>query len=278
MPFYSPKSRKRGYYIKKGKRGMPRYKKAQPYAASVLQAVARRAVVQQMNKQIETKQSVLSAVDGQEILHNNFISLDNVVLQTTQGVQDPQGNNSTLNRIGDQVNLKGVAIKMMVELNERYSDVSFRLLIVKASKGDIPTRATLWKGQSDNKMLDVVNNERYTILFQKVFKIRAPNSTASTSSATVTQAGTVIGDAGIFYGPGIAGSILSRATRIVKVWIPGTKFVRSGIIQYENGTGQPKFFDYHVLLYAYSNYSTAQDIYNVGRLNDYVKVMYYKDA
>lgn len=247
-------------------------------AVRTLQAAARRAVVQQMNKHIETKQSVLSAVDGQQIFHNNFITLDNVVLQTTQGVTDPLGNNNTLNRIGDQISLKGVAIKMMVELNERYSDVTFRMMLIKASKGDLPTRATLWKGQSENKMLDVVNNERYSILFQKVFKIRAANVAASNGSAQSTEAGTVIGDAGIFYGAGALGNVLSRATRIVKVWIPGTKFTKSGIIQYENGTGQTKFFDYHVVLYAYSNYSTAQDIYYVGRLSDYVKVMYYKDA
>jgi hypothetical protein len=50
------------------------------------------------------------------------------------------------------------------------------------------------------------------------------------------------------------------------------------IIQYQNDSPVPKFFDYRCILYAYSNFSTNQDTYYVARLNDVVKVMYYKDA
>jgi hypothetical protein len=50
------------------------------------------------------------------------------------------------------------------------------------------------------------------------------------------------------------------------------------VIKYENESENVKFFDYHVLCYAYSNYTTSQDIYYVGRVNDYVQQMYYKDA
>ncbi len=65
----------------------------------------------------------------------------------------------------------------------------------------------------------------------------------------------------------------------MKVWIPGSKFTRSGVIQYENDSPNPKFFDYRCMLYAYSNFSTSAAAgYNVARLNDVVKVMYYKDA
>ena len=64
---------------------------------------------------------------------------------------------------------------MMVELNERYSDVTFRLVFVKCAKGDVPTRDSLFTGSSGNKMLDYINKERYTVLAQKFFKIKAPN-------------------------------------------------------------------------------------------------------
>jgi len=74
---------------------------------------------------------------------------------------------------------------------------------------------------------------------------------------------------------------MNRATRIVKFFIPGTKQVRNRILQYENQSTQVKFFDYHFIIYAYSNFSTVETValaYNVGRLNDCFIKMHYKDA
>jgi len=42
----------------------------------------------------------------------------------------------TKNRIGDEITLKGISLKFMVELNERYSDVTFRMFVVKKAKDD----------------------------------------------------------------------------------------------------------------------------------------------
>lgn len=230
-----------------------------------------RAIKQNNNQMIETKQSNTTSPDGVQIKHNDFVTLTTKVLKTTEGVQDPTIFNS-LNRIGDKINVKGVKIKMMVELNERYSDVTFRLLLVRCARGDTPTRATLFNGLSGNKMLDTINKERYTVLFQKYFKIKAPNQ------STV---------GGIDVGGGVGSGInyandgdtrLTRATKMISAWIPGKKFSRTGVITYNNATEDPKFFDYHVLLYAYSNYSTLQDIWEIGRVNDYIQTLYFKDA
>ncbi len=98
--------------------------------------------------------------------------LDNALLSTTQGVSDPN-NAATANRIGDEINLKGIKCSIMVELNERYSDVTFRLMVVKSAKGDVPTFTTLFNGLSGNKMMDTLNTERYTIMYQKYFKLKA---------------------------------------------------------------------------------------------------------
>lgn len=234
-----------------------------------LQRVIQRTVNRAVNKNIETKESVTKITDGQEIWHNNHIVLNNKLLKTTQGISDPADAN-TNNRIGDAINLRGVSIKMMVELNERYSDVTFRLMVIKSHRGDAIDRGAIFVGQSDNKMLDKFNTERYTLLAQKWFKLKAPN--------TATQGG---GAVGIGSGINIADSantVMSRATKIVKVWIPASKFVRSGIVTYDNGGQDPKFFDYSAVLYAYSNYSTLQDDFYVARLNDCVVNMYYKDA
>jgi hypothetical protein len=54
----------------------------------------------------------------------------------------------------------------MLEINERYSDVSYRLMLVKSTRGDTPTLATLYNGLSGNKMLDTKYKERYSILYQ----------------------------------------------------------------------------------------------------------------
>lgn len=224
-----------------------------------------------LNKNLETKHAVFTSSDGIEIGHNNFTSLESNLLSTTQGTSDPD-TSAANNRIGDKINLRGVGIKMMLELNERYSDVTFRIMVVRSSRGDVPTRANLFVGQSGNKMLDKFNSERYTMLYQKYVKIRAPNS------GTVGPSGAGGPGSGIYYQNTSNEQVLSRATRIVKFFIPGKKFARSQVIVYDNGGSSPKFFDYHFLVYAYSNYSTSQDVYYVGRINDYIKTLYYKDG
>jgi hypothetical protein len=101
-------------------------------------------------------------------------------------------------------------------------------------------------------MLDTINYERYSILYQKWFKITAKNK-GTLQGEQGTQSG--------YYGVGNSsanqGDVLSRATRIIKITLPFKKFVCSGVVVYENGSSQPKFFDYQVLLYAYSNWSTV---------------------
>lgn len=223
-----------------------------------------------MNKAVETKQSNYTSTDGVEITHNNFVTLDNALLKTTPGPFDPTTNDAD-NRVGDEINLRGVKLKGMLELNERYSDVTFRILVVKCAKGDTPTRATLFNGLSGNKMLDTLNTERYTILASKYLKIKAGNY----SSPVADGAGGAPQPSG--YGQ-LSASLYSRQTKMWKIWIPGTKFSRTGRIKYEQGSSQPKFFDYHVVVYAYSNYTTLQDLWNVGRVNDYIRTIYYKDA
>lgn len=230
-----------------------------------------RAIKANNNQMIETKHSNTTSPDGVQIKHNDFVTLTTKVLKTTEGVQDPTIFNS-LNRIGDKINVKGVKIKMMVELNERYSDVTFRLLLVRCARGDTPTRATLFNGLSGNKMLDTINKERYTVLFQKYFKIKAPNQ-------STTGAIDLGGGVGAGFNYANDGDLrLSRATKMISAWIPGTKFSRTGVITYNNATEDPKFFDYHVLLYAYSNYSALQDVFEIGRVNDYIQTLYFKDA
>lgn len=231
-----------------------------------------RAVRTYLNKQIETKSACKTSSDYIQIGHNSYVALEaGDLLATTQGVSDPN-NSQLLCRIGDQINLKNISIRMMIELNERYSDVSYRILVIKSAKADSLAGNNLFVGLSGNKMLDRIDREKFTVLYEKWGKITARNTGAFTALAGTTTVG------GGFY-EGDTDTALTRATKIIKINLPGKLFSKSGIIQYENGSSQVKFYDYHFLVYAYSNYSTSSLLgYNVLAVNDYVKEMYYKDA
>ena len=120
-----------------------------------LQIVARR--LNFLTKTIETKSGVRQITDGTEYLHNNLHNVSSNFMMTTLGVADSE--QTIANRIGDKISLSGVAFTMMLELNERYSDVTFRMFVIRSAKGDTPTTETLWNGASGNKMLDTFNSD-----------------------------------------------------------------------------------------------------------------------
>ena len=81
-----------------------------------------RAVVNKiLARKMETKTSTSSSTDGTEIFHNNFTTSDgsSTFLKTLQGTTDAMTGDGT--RVGDEINLKGISLKMMIELNERMS-------------------------------------------------------------------------------------------------------------------------------------------------------------
>lgn len=239
-----------------------------------------RVVNNMLTKKLETKQSTnIGQGRYQEIKNNQFISVDSAFLQTTQGSADPMAGN-TANRIGDEITLKGISLKFMLELNERFGDVTTRILIVRSARGDVPTTANLFVGLSVNKMMDRINTERYTILAQKYVKLKVGNQAAGLSA---TEQGATAQPSGVYIAAGTnSQALIQRPTKIVSIYLPGRKFGRNGILRYENGSQNVKFFDYHVLVYAYANYSThlggLVDTYNIAAVADYVKTMYYTDA
>jgi hypothetical protein len=258
----------------KRRRITPRYKKKRSMKKRKLTLGKRIQSV--VNRNLETKQSVNSQTDGAEIPHN-FLGdlLNGELLATTQGVFDPMALDTT-NRIGDEINIQSLTIKGMLELNERYSDVTCLIIIVKCPRGDIPTYNTLWQGQSNNKLLDEFNTERYTILARRFVRLKAPNAAAY--STGVIPPGTATGS-GIAFGTGSVS--LSRATKMFRIKIPGKRFGRNGKIQYVNQTSTPKFYDYRAFVYGYSNFSTAStfpEVFNVARINECIKILKFKDG
>jgi len=225
--------------------------------------------INSISRTIETKSGVQTFSDGLELAHNTFVSYSTALLTTFNGTEDEE--NASGKRIGDKITLKSLQIKGMVELNERYSDVGIKVIVVKSAKGDAPTAGNLWQGASGNKLLDTFNTERFTILKSKFIKMKAPNM--SIIAAGVQTVGSR------FTANNTTTQPQSRATRMFNISIPGSKFGKGGVVQYENGSPQTKFFDYHLLFFAYSNYSTTDALgLNVARVNDAFAKMHYKDS
>ena len=195
-------------------------------------------------RKLETKPSVRALGESLQISHNNFqiIENGNTFFRTENGTGDPM--TGTGGRIGDEITLKGISFNMMIELDIRYSDVTFRIIVIKSAKGDTPTRSSLFRGLSDNKMLDKFNTERYTIVAQKFVQLKTPNAGTTGAMGTRILPLPIVPSTG-FNANVDANSMISRATKIVKMYVPGTKFGRNGTLKYEDlSTTHLKFFDY----------------------------------
>lgn len=218
--------------------------------------------VNNLYSMIETKESTQSVADNTNLTHNNIVYLSNP-FTVSQGTGDPMA--GTGNRIGDRITVKGSLLKGFVECSLSRPKIFVRIMLIKYAKGDDPTRATLFKGDSGNKMIDQVNTDRYTILAQKIINVQTSNNAPSTIGALTGQV--------------TAGTAAGIGTRTFKIWVPGYKFGKGGNVQFEDSSGsQPKFFSYRWLCFAYDWYGTPQDTNTVGQMNSCYSKLYFKDA
>lgn len=222
-----------------------------------------------LTRTIETKEGC-RRITNVSLAHNNLIVFndnDGNVFNPficAQGATDPMAAGGMV-RVGDSITVIGIKIKFFVETAINRSNVHFRFMFVKMAKGDTLNRTNFFKDACGNKMIDQVNTERFTVLASRTVKVV---TTANPAPNNVSATGVPTGSA-----PAIGG------TRIVSMWIPGVKFGRKGIVQYENAsTNQLKFFDYRLCCVAYDWYGTPQDINNVGFINDGYCKTYFKDA
>lgn len=230
--------------------------------------------VTRITRTIETKEAQWKSAVNVNLPHNNvhlILKSDGGQLnpfQTSVGADDPMGANSG-QRIGDEITIRGMKFTGFFEGSLARSKVHFRIMLIRMAKGDTVNRASLFQGKSDNKMLDVVNTERYSIIWQTKFNVTPPNAVATgVVPPGVPGAGQTSGSTA-----GITGN------RIINAWIPGRKFGKNGVIRYENSsTSQIKFYDYRFIILAYDWYGTPQDVNNVGVINECYSCVYFKDA
>lgn len=219
--------------------------------------------IRALTKTIETKEGTRK-VSGINLAHNNLTVFDLNPFLSTSGTGDPMVA-GTMQRIGDSIHVQSLRFKFMVRATVERSKVYFRFMLIKMAKGDTLSRATLFEESCDNKMIDTLHTERFTIMASKTFNVSPPNAVVTTfNDVTGVPGGGVVG---------IPGS------RIFSMRIPGKRFGRNGVITYENQQGaQVKFYDYKLCCVAYDWNNTDQDINNVGFVDDgYVKC-YFKDA
>lgn len=247
------------------KKGRP-YKKARTKALRILARVSR------IEKTIETKESSPRSDTNQPLPHNNVYvcKLANGAgtgtplnpFQIGAAAGDPMA--GTGNRIGDQITVKGVAVKAFFENALGRAKVYYRMMLIRAAKGDTIDRSTLFKGDSTNKMLDQINTERFAVVAQKIFNISCSNFAPGTVGGT---------------GIPLTATVAGIGSKIVTMWIPGKKFGRNGNVKWENAdNNQVKFYDYRLVLVAYDWFGTPQDVNDVGRINDLFFKVYFKDA
>lgn len=223
--------------------------------------------LKRLERQIETKEGSYRCKNI-DLPHNNVYVVQETVLgqplnpfYRNSGSTDPKF--GPLQMVGDKMTVKGMLIKGFFENSLGRAKVYYRLMLIKCAKGDTINRVNLFKEDSDNKMLDLVDTERYTIIAQKVFNIETANGAPLTVGANGVPA---------------SGTVAGPATRVIKMWVPGRKFGPGGNITYENQSqAQIKFYDYRLVVVPYDWYGTPQDLNNVGKINELIVKNYFTD-
>ena len=204
--------------------------------------------VNNLYKMIETKHFTWRTSVNVALPHNNVTIVqqqsggDLNIFRSALGTDDPMGVGGS--RIGDSISVRGVMIRGYFENALERPKVHYRVMLVRCAKGDTPNRANLFCSDSGNKMIDQVNNERFTIVAQRIFNISNSNP-GPASSASATGVPLTAATSATWYG--------GTGTRTFKMWIPGFKFGNNGLIKFENASQtQVKFYDYRICIVAYN--------------------------
>lgn len=204
-------------------------------------------------KQMETK-SVHKIEENVNINHNVGYIYTNL-LKTSQGVTDTDtGATSFSNRLGDEIVARGLSIKLWVATKFDRPNVMFRIGVFKYQAGSIPTLAQIFTGANGNRMMDKLDNEYITIVYQKIFNLQVGFSSYLNSASNANAQGG------------------REAHTYRKIWIP----LKNKKIVYNNGGSVPKFIDYGFFIVPYDSYGTLTTD-NIASFA-YEQQMYFKDA
>lgn len=165
---------------------------------------------------------------AQALFHNKVFYLE-TLLQTKQGVEDPNDYSSASARVGDELILKNINIRFL--LSSFRPNVVYKLVLFWYTAGTTLTDADVYFTQG-TKLLDRYNTEQISIIDQKMIQPGTINRTGSDDNTTSFQ----------------------RRTQLVSLngnW-------KSKKIIYDEGGTSPRFKDIGLAVVAYDSISTLQ--------------------
>jgi len=191
----------------------------------------------------ETKHKTV-AFENQQLNHNSIDDFreQNPLRALTQGDDEHE-------RIGDEIIGKYINYKIWLSNKSDRPNVLYRIVVYRCPKDESETNhVDIYEGVHGNKMIDYINTEKYTPVFQKFVKI--------TNDTSVEN-----------------GASLHECSKMVSFSIN----LKNQKIKYENGTNFPKYQrdQYRLSIVPYDSYGTLEtDI--VGSYAVTARV-YYKD-
>lgn len=117
-----------------------------------------------MRGEMETK-TIINANENRQLYHNKPDYLTNL-LASHQGVRDPNAGTGQDARIGDEVLLRNLNVRLWLSNKLDRPNVMYKCYLFWHEAGVTPTDATVFFTQF-NKMLDRVNSEKISIIDQK---------------------------------------------------------------------------------------------------------------
>lgn len=199
---------------------------------------------------VETKHTHF-LIQDQQLYHNNgYIKLN--LLNTTQGIEDNQtGTTFYAGRVGDELVARGISIKIWIANKLDRPNVMYRLFVFKYQSLTTPTSTTLFTGANGNRIMDDIDREYITPVYQKIFNLQVGFSQSSVSGTDT------------LYG--------REAHKYVSFYIP----LKNKTIKYADRSNIPKFIDYGFRIVPYDSYGTPEtDI--IASMNFQYK-FYFKD-
>ena len=182
-------------------------------------------------KNSETKYNHISSENIQ--LFHNGPNLVNNLLACTQGITDNgAGTNVLSNRIGDEVIGRGISLKMWIANKLDRPNVMFRLVVYKYQSQTTPASINIFKTGSGNKIMDDIDKEYITVVYQKIFNLQVGYSAFATGTGGDTDG--------------------REAHTYRQVWIP----LKNKKIHYNDGGSIPKFINYGFMLLPYDSFGT----------------------
>jgi len=191
-------------------------------------------------------------VENQNMFHNlGYIKTN--LLNCTNGVGESNtGTNAFNHRIGDEIMARGISIKLWIANKLDRPNVMYRLVVFKYQSQSPPVSTALFKGANGNKIMDEIDKEYITPVYQKIFNLQVGYSA---------------------YATGTAGDADGREAHTYKqIWIP----LKNKKIHYVDGGSNPKFIDYGFFIVPYDSYGTLTTD-NIASFA-YEQQLYFKDA